>query len=148
MHIMKDDLPILENAFKNKYGRELVGSNLGQFHSDFCSDDGRDDVEYSLHSIFLMKKMYYDELLLSDGTIAHMSRGKGLTQKSIYKAADGDLLKLYRKMFKGQEVSFDLLAGGVKMVMNSNMTVETRKTFIRKTKTIYPVGKIDNYFEY
>ena len=101
MHIMKDDLPILENAFKNKYGRELVGSNLGQFHSDFCSDDGRDDVEYSLHSIFLMKKMYYDELLLSDGTIAHMSRGKGLTQKSIYKAADGDLLKLYRKMFKG-----------------------------------------------
>ena len=148
MHIMKDDLPFLEVAFKEKYGRDLIGSNLGQFHSDFCSDDGRDDVEYSLHSIFLMKKMYYDELLLSDGTIAHMSRGKGLTEASIYKASNGDLLNLYRRMFKGEEVSFDLLAGGVKMVMNQDMTVETRKKFIRKTKTNYPVGKIDEYFDY
>ena len=148
MHIMKDDLPFLEVAFKEKYGRDLIGSNLGQFHSDFCSDDGRDDVEYSLHSIFLMKKMYYDELLLSDGTIAHMSRGKGLTEASIYKASNGDLLNLYRRMFKGEEVSFDLLAGGVKMVMNQDMTVETRKNFIRKTKTNYQVGKIDEYFDY
>ena len=147
MHIMLEDLPKLEQAFNQKYGKELIGSNLGQFHSDFVSDDGRDDVEYSLHSIFLMKKMYYDELLLTDGTLAHMSRGKGLTEASIYKAAQGDLLNLYRRMFKGEEVSFDLLAGGVKMVMNKDMTVETKKKFIRKTKTTYEVGKIDEYFQ-
>ena len=144
MHIMLEDLPKLEQAFNQKYGKELIGSNLGQFHSDFVSDDGRDDVEYSLHSIFLMKKMYYDELLLSDGTIAHMSRGKGLTEASIYKAAQGDLLNLYRRMFKGEEVSFDLLAGGVKMVMNQDMTVETKKKFIRKTKTTYEVYSTKN----
>ena len=94
-----------------------------------------------------MKKMYYDELLLTDGTLAHMSRGKGLTEASIYKAAQGDLFQLYRRMFKGEEVSFDLLAGGVKMVMNKDMTVETKKKFIRKTKTTYEVGKIDEYFQ-
>ena len=56
MHIMLEDLPFLERAFREKYGREIIGSNLGQFHSEYVSDDGRDDVEYSLHSIFLMKK--------------------------------------------------------------------------------------------
>ena len=146
MHIMMEDLPKLEQSFKEKYGRELIGSNLGQFHSDFCSDNGRDDVEYSIHSIFVMKKVYYDELLLSDGTIDNMTRGKGLTQKSIYKAANGDMLSLYRKLFKGEEVTFDLLAGGVKMQMNQDMTVETKKHFVRTTKTTYPVGKIDQYF--
>ena len=30
MHIFKDDLPKLEEAYKNKYNRELRGSNLGQ----------------------------------------------------------------------------------------------------------------------
>ena len=148
MHIMMEDLPILEKAFREKYGRELVGSNLGQFHSDFCSDGGRDDVEFSLHSIFLMKKVYYDELLLSDGTIDHMTRGKGLTQKSIYKAANGDMLGLYRRMFKGEEVTFDLLAGGVKMQMNADMTVQTKKMFTRKTRTTYPVGKLRYYWDY
>ena len=35
MHIFKEDLPKLEQEFRQKYNRELRGKNLGQFHSDF-----------------------------------------------------------------------------------------------------------------
>ena len=39
MHIRVQDLEKLQNEFKKKYNRELVGSNLGQFHSDFTSNE-------------------------------------------------------------------------------------------------------------
>ena len=76
-----------------------------------------------------------------------MSRGKGLTKANVYKAAERDLWNLYIRVFKGEEVSFYFLAVGVKIVMNQDMTVETRKMFIQKTKTTYPVGKIDEFFD-
>ncbi len=151
MHIMMEDLDKLRSAYKEKYNRDLEGTNLGQFHSDFASDGGREDVEYSLHSIFLMKKMYYDELLMSDGTIEPMTRGKGLTLKSIHHLAetqfDGDLLKLYRYMYLGNPLTFDLTVGKVRMQMNKNMTVETKKSFTRTTSTKYESGKVDEYFK-
>ena len=40
MHICKSDLSKLESAFKSKYGRELIGTQLGQFHSDFPQING------------------------------------------------------------------------------------------------------------
>ena len=35
MHIPRDDVTRLAEAFKNKYNLELIGNQLGQFHSDF-----------------------------------------------------------------------------------------------------------------
>ncbi|OQS01892.1 hypothetical protein THRCLA_21575 [Thraustotheca clavata] len=35
MHIDRDKLDLLAEEFRVKYRRELVGSGLGQFHSDF-----------------------------------------------------------------------------------------------------------------
>ena len=37
-HIEQDRLYELEEAFENKYGRDLDGQGIGQFHSDFESD--------------------------------------------------------------------------------------------------------------
>ena len=34
LHLYEDDLPLLALKFKEKYGRELIGKALGQFHSD------------------------------------------------------------------------------------------------------------------
>ena len=35
MHIPRYDVVRLAEAFKTKYNRELIGNQLGQFHSDF-----------------------------------------------------------------------------------------------------------------
>ena len=40
MHINLDDIPRLGQLFKEKYERNLIGSEQGQFHSDFDSDKG------------------------------------------------------------------------------------------------------------
>jgi len=76
-------LPILKEEFMKKYNRELSGKQMGQFESDFTSMNGRSDVQYASESIFLMKKMYMNQLRLQDGSIDYMYRGKGLTQKCI-----------------------------------------------------------------
>ena len=52
---------ILTKEFKAKYGRELVGKNMGQFHIDFEMDGAADDL-YAVESYFLGKKVYYDRL--------------------------------------------------------------------------------------
>ena len=35
MHPYEEDVPKLASLYKENYGRDLIGKNLGQFHSDF-----------------------------------------------------------------------------------------------------------------
>ena len=56
LHINYDEVKILTKAFKAKYGRELVGKNMGQFHIDF-EMDGVVDYIYAVGSYFLGKKV-------------------------------------------------------------------------------------------
>ena len=41
MHLPEEDVPKLETAFMEKYGRQLNGKELGQFHPDFEMDGQR-----------------------------------------------------------------------------------------------------------
>ena len=150
MHIEVDDLPILVNAFKEKYNRELIGSNLGQFHSDFPTINGHDEIPVSIESYFLMKKMYIDKLQDSTKQIDYMIRGKGLTQASIKYATDSDhhsdYMSLYKSIYEGNSQTFDLTKGQPCFSMNKNMTVSTVKAFARTIKTTYEEGKLEDYF--
>ena len=155
VHIEANDVPRLEEAFEKKYDRPLRGKAIGQFHSDFPKfkdEDGneRDEVPWAIESYFIMKKVYIDRLTDSTGDIKYMIRGKGLTQQSIKYAGGrkGGLMKLYRDLFKGKEISFDLTEGQPSFEMNNNFTVSTRKAFIRKVKTNYKMGKSNQYFNY
>ena len=152
MHIEVDDLPRLVEAFKEKYNRELIGSNLGQFHSDFPTINGHDETPVSIESYFLMKKMYIDKLQDSSKQIDYMIRGKGLTQASIEYAADrwhhSNYMELYRSIYEGNSQTFDLTKGQPCFAMNKNMTVSTVKAFSRTIKTTYEAGKRDEYFKY
>ena len=145
MHIEVDDLPKLVDAYKNTYNRDLIGKQMGQFHSDFTSMNGREDVKYAVESIFLMKKMYIDKLLLSDDTIDYMIRGKGITTESIKAVAhrqfNGDYMALYEHLYQGNEVTFDLTDGKPAFAMNKNMTVSTLNEFKRRIKTVYSEGE-------
>jgi len=61
MHLYKDDLEPLREEFRNRYNRELIGSSMGQFHSDFALVGGCPPV--AMKSIFVMKKGYIDKLV-------------------------------------------------------------------------------------
>ena len=152
MHIEVDDLPKLVNAYKEKYNRDLIGENLGQFHSDFTSDTGRSDVQYAVESIFLMKKMYVDKLKMSDNSYEYMIRGKGLTLNSIkyeYQSHfHNNPMELYKHLYDNYSITFDLTKGQPMFIMNKDMTVSTNKVFRRKIKVSYEEGKRDGYFKY
>ena len=75
MHIESDKVKPLADVFREKYGRELIGKNLGQFHSDFEFSESYHAVDGKLvkvgesidavgeilavKSIFLGKKKLY-----------------------------------------------------------------------------------------
>ena len=48
MHIQTHKVEPLADAFREKYGRELIGENLGQFHSDFEFDKSYHTVDGKL----------------------------------------------------------------------------------------------------
>ena len=150
MHIYKDDLVKLENAYKEKYSRELKGKNLCQFHSDFpeIPNGTKGEVPVSIHSIFIAKKVYLDVLTDSSGKIHFMIRGKGLTQESIKATAEryGGLEKLYEAIYNGEEVAFDLAEGQPSFLFNKDFTVSSNEHFIRKVKAKYEEGKLEEYF--
>ena len=57
MHIVYDQVPILAEGFKNKYNRELIGEELGQFHVDFEMEGAKEGAEiYSIESYVLIEK--------------------------------------------------------------------------------------------
>ena len=70
IHMDTRKISLLGKEFKEKYGRELIGKNLGQFHTDFDLDGAETDDIYAVLSVFLGKKCYYDKLytINPDGT--------------------------------------------------------------------------------
>ena len=108
MHIRKDLLKYTEEAYMKKYGEPICGKNLCQFHIDF--DPPRnfkkgEEVIGANESWFIMKKMYADQLIGTEGSIAYHQRMKGVPS---------DLVKWtdYEKIYNDQFVEFDLLEKG------------------------------------
>lgn len=56
------NLQLLQNKFKEKYNKELVGKELGQFHCDFPELYPSDVLPYSVEGYFLAKKVYHHSL--------------------------------------------------------------------------------------
>ena len=61
LHINYDEVEISTKEFQAKYGRDLVGEKIGQFHIDFEMDEAVDEL-YAVEYYFLGKKVYYDKL--------------------------------------------------------------------------------------
>lgn len=142
MHIEEQDIEILQQKFNEKYQRELIGKNMGQFHSDFDLK-GADDV-YASRSIFLGKKSYIDELkgIDKDGNIkiGYHIRMKGIPNSCIEytskKLGLNNPFELYQKMLNGDEISFDLTEGGKKanFEFTKNYQIKTKTEFNRTIK--------------
>ena len=151
MHIEKDKIELLSNAFKEKYNRELIGKSLGQFHSDFEPINNHKETPYAIESIFVAKKIYMDKLTDSSGDIGYHLRGKGITQQSIKALTsekfNGDFVKTYESLFNEESLTFDLTAGQPSFAFSSDFTVSSRSEFLRKVKCSLPKGSVEDYFE-
>lgn len=143
MHLRNEHIPILSKAFKETYGRDLIGKGLGQFHSDFDLPGCTDVV--ATKSIFLGKKCYIDKLegTNKDGNKENgfHIRMKGIPEKCIHYVVEHtpkykDVMDLYTDLYNGNEVSFDLTNGGSKanFKFNKDYTINTLSLFTRTIK--------------
>lgn len=146
MHINEADINKLAEIYEEKYGRKLIGKGMGQFHSDFESDILKGDI-YACESVFLGKKCYIDKL--TDGETKDENgsliydyhiRMKGMNKRGIIHRADvdygGDVMEVYKKLYGGEELEFDLCGGGQMPTFDyqSNGTISSKYEFIRKIK--------------
>ena len=112
MHIVKDKMDLLASVYRKKYGRELIGKNLRQFHPDFDSktldkvlvdghklkekygddndaiDAALDEIKmtgaiYAKESYFIGKKIYMDVLTTDFGGEDYHIRMKGVSKEAI-----------------------------------------------------------------
>ena len=57
IHLNYDDVDKVCMRYKEKYGLELVGEDLGNFHIDFSMDKYNSEI-YAVESLFLGKATY------------------------------------------------------------------------------------------
>lgn len=146
MHIDSDMVPTLAEAFKKKYDKELIGKELGQFHTDFefagsyhivngMLEKVGDSMQSvgtikAIESYFIGKKTYIDKLVDEAGQVCYHIRLKGIPARCIQakcgKDYGGDPMLLYKDLYEGKTVSFDLTSGGnCVFKSNKNHTMTT-----------------------
>jgi hypothetical protein len=137
MHLQNKDIETLAMNYKKKYQRDLIGKNMGQFHSDFELEGCKNVV--ATKSIFLGKKCYIDQLEGIDESgnkkIGFHIRMKGIPEKCIQYVVNNNKkyktpMDLYTDLFKGNPVRFDLTNGGQKanFKFNKDYTIDTIQT--------------------
>lgn len=141
MHITAEHIEILAKIYYGVYGKELIGENLGQFHSDFDLK-GCENI-YASRSIFLGKKCYIDELkginAKGEEETDYHIRMKGVPNSTIKHTAKNlgiNVYTLYERLYKGEAIKFDLTESGAKanFKINKNGTINTLSFFERIIK--------------
>lgn len=123
LHCNTDDLKTIENEYFNKYGKVLMGRQMGQFHTDFKLEGSVGEI-YATQSIYLGKKSYMNILESinekGDTIIGVKFRMKGIPELSLQHHANihynGDLFKLYEELTKGKSMKIILNPKNVKVM--------------------------------
>jgi len=130
MHIGKKDITLLEQKYKEKFNRDLIGKETGQFHGDFSMSNAYNLI--SKKSIFIGKKIYIDYLegiAINDGPdyqlakngpylkcikdekiYGYHARWKGVNKIALLNARDEgeSLMDVYERTINGEEIVFCL----------------------------------------
>ena len=132
IHLKTQDVPSLVKKFKEIYNRDLNGKNMGQFHTDFDSNILKGDI-YSKCFIALGKKCYLDVLTDDSGKEDFHIRMKGVSGDSVKHHANGDIKKLYDRLYKDEAIPFDLCCNHQKVCFEkqSNFTIQSKDNFWR-----------------
>jgi len=135
MHIINDKIDLLAEAYKKKYNRELIGSDLGQFHSDF--DFPGTNIR-SVESYFLGKKSYIDKIKYTNSNNKEVKdyhiRLKGIPSACITHKVKTEYknkpMNLFKDLFNGKKIDFDLSIA-CKLQFNNNFSINNIKDFTR-----------------
>jgi len=145
IHLDFKDVESLESKYKEKYNKNLNGTNLEQFHPDFDLD-GADNIIYSTEFLCLGKKSYIDKLecINKDGSKIndYHIRLKGITESGLnheVKKYNGDYMEMYQHIADGNKINFLLNPKYEKPLFDfKNGAVSTRSNFIREVKRQEP----------
>ena len=128
IHLDYDDVDKIVDRYKDKYGLELVGEDLGTFHVDFDLYGVTSEI-YAVERLFLGKKTYIDILESTDkhGTTINSEH---IIMKCIptsciqYYAEQHNISVLYMctKLYNNEVIKFDLTNDGNKCVCRNNKT--------------------------
>lgn len=136
----KSDRIPLAVKFREKFDRNLIGKELGNFHSDFSFKlDGRDvdpELVTSIEFIPAGRKLYLHHLVATvDGKTHHslQFKAKGCTVEGMWDAAgriapgDAGMIELYRRLTYGEKIKITLNPVGkkVKFVYSKDNSVST-----------------------
>ena len=147
IHIRDEDIKRLSSIYKNKYHKTLIGKELGQFHTDFdLKVNGmkcKNIISYK--SMFLGKKAYLDLLkgnhpITNELVYGVHIRMKGVCEGAVYAYADEngmkkDIWKIYKKLYNGESIKFDLMKGGVlNFKYDKQYDIITDPMFMREVK--------------
>lgn len=140
IHIDRSSIEPLSNYYRQRFGRELIGKNLGQFHSDF-PDSPSGEMYISRYFIGVGKKAYLDVLVDSKGNVTHHARLKGIPEQAILNEARSrnatnylaGLYNLYADLYNGVPQTFNLIYdGAVRFVRDPNLAYRCRDDFKRR----------------
>ena len=145
MHILEDQIKPLESAYRQKYGRELIGKNMGQFHCDF--DFESNTVPVAVESIFLGKKSYIDKVEITSGenndiSYEHHVRCRGIPSTMLFKKSDQlkkNIFELYEDLYDEKKYEVDIVEC-CKFKSNDNFTTTNNESFIRTLYFNLPKG--------
>ena len=144
IHLNYDDVPKIVDRYKDKYGLELVGEDLGNFHVDVDLYGATSEI-YAVESLFLGKKTYIDILESTDKhgkTInSEHIRMKGIPTPCIkYYAEQHNItvLDIYKKLYNNEVIKFDLTNDGNKFVCRNDKdhTISNVSDFTRRCQYI------------
>lgn len=128
IHMYDKDVIPLSKLYMETYNKELIGKNLGQFHSDFDVPDSDYINPVSKRFIALGKKCYYDQIeathkITGKKKLFNHIRLKGVTTNSIlYKAKEEgkSVYDIYKILYKGKTIEFDLSVDNKARFQKSN----------------------------
>lgn len=147
LHLAENDIAKLRLAYFKKYGNELIGDELGQFHSDFKIINENDKKEkykdvVACKSLYLGKKSYLGSLRGFNVKYGYINdyhaRMKGVMSNCVYIYADennmkNDIWAVYHEMFEGKNIKFDLMkAGCLNFKYDKNYNIITDPIFTRE----------------
>lgn len=135
LHIAKNELHLLEERFRIKYGRELCGTEMGQFHVDYPPVDGK-EVLHGRRSLFLSKKVYCTELENKEGATGWYYRMKGVSPNAIEGEAakkGTDIWGIYTTLYRpGGSWRFDMAKYGPSFKFVQDGPMITNEEFPRE----------------
>jgi hypothetical protein len=142
IHLEADKLDLLCDEFHKKYGRELIGSDVGQFHPDF--DELSGDNIHTVCSIFNSKKCYYDLIVDDNHKAAVHFRAKGIPQdalKNYCKDMNISILEAYLKVFNGEKVNIDIVKYCPSFATEKSGRIMDNYQFSRTIQSTYELGR-------